>query len=330
MSLKNIDELILKYLQGNISLEEQYQLTQWMEHDKENEKTFKRVQAYWMDYSQDHSQAKKEVEEMVFGQIEKKQPKKKHVQISGKLLLKIAAMLAIVLTSSFWVYHFTNAEGESLVIIEPIAYIEKSSLAGQKITTVLSDGTKVYLNSNSKLIVPERFESDKRRVQLIGEAFFDVTRDESRPFQITTEDFIINVLGTSFNVSAYQGGSNHVAVKEGIVSVKTDPFKSVELNANQMIRIYEDGNVSELTKVNEEYVFGWINQVLAFHDLPIRQVLDKVALWYGVEVTIEKRALPKKLFTASFKNPTLNELLLNVSKVYGFNYEIKDGIVTIR
>ena len=114
------------------------------------------------------------------------------------------------------------------------------------------------------------------------------------------------------------------------MAVKADPFRSVELNANQMIKIYEDGNVSELTKVNEELIFGWIDQVLAFQDLPIEQVLDKVALWYGVEITIEKRTLPKKLFTASFKNPTLKELLLNVSKVYGFNYEIQDGIVTIR
>ncbi|MEQ8339093.1 MAG: FecR family protein, partial [Cyclobacteriaceae bacterium] len=209
--MKDIDELILKYLQGNITLEEQYQLTQWMELDKDNEKTFKRVQAYWKDYSLDYSSVKSEIEEKIFGQIKKNQPIESPAIISGKLLLKIAAMVAIVLTSSFWVYHFTNAESEQ-VAVKPIAYIEKSSLAGQKITTVLSDGTKVHLNSNSKLIVPERFEEDKRRVQLIGEAFFDVARDESKPFQITTEDFVINVLGTSFNVSAYQEGSNHVAV----------------------------------------------------------------------------------------------------------------------
>ncbi|MEQ9216557.1 MAG: FecR domain-containing protein [Cyclobacteriaceae bacterium] len=327
--MKDIDELILKYLQGNITLEEQYQLTQWMELDKDNEKTFKRVQAYWKDYSLDYSSVKSEIEEKIFGQIKKNQPIESPAIISGKLLLKIAAMVAILLTSSFLVYHFTNAESEQ-VAVKPIAYIEKSSLAGQKITTVLSDGTKVHLNSNSKLIVPERFEEDKRRVQLIGEAFFDVARDESKPFQITTEDFVINVLGTSFNVSAYQEGSNHVAVKEGIVSVKTDPFRSVELNANQMIKIYEDGNISELSKVNEVLIFGWIDQVLAFQDLPIQQVFDKVSQWYGVEITLEKKGLPKKLFTASFKNPTLNELLLNVSRVYGFNYEIKDGIVTIR
>ncbi len=326
--MKDIDELILRYLQGKISLEEQYQLTQWMELDEENEKIFKRLLAYWSDYTQDYSGIKREIEEQVFGRIGKLQEEKRPV-FRSKYFLKIAAAVALIMSSSLWIYHLTRVEVEQAVP-SPIAYIEKTSLAGQKITTILPDGTRVHLNANSKLILPERFSDDKREVELIGEAFFDVARDESKPFQITTKDFVINVLGTSFNVSAYQEGSNHVAVKEGIVSVKTDPFRSVELNTNQMIKIYEDGNVSDLTKINEELIFGWIDQVLAFQDLPIQQVLDKVSMWYGVEVSIEKRTLPKKLFTASFNNPTLNELLLNVSKVYGFNYEIRDGIVIIR
>ncbi len=83
-----------------------------------------------------------------------------------------------------------------------IALIEKVSLPGQKITTILPDGTHVKLNADSKIIVPSRFSGDRREVTLIGEAFFDVARDESKPFLINTENMKVEVLGTSFNVSA--------------------------------------------------------------------------------------------------------------------------------
>ncbi|XOV92551.1 MAG: FecR family protein [Bacteroidota bacterium] len=326
------DEIILKYLEENISLEDQHKLTRWLEENNYNEEVLKKVRSYWENYSQDYSIEKKAVHDKVFGNLGLQKPRSESIQSSWpKFYLGIAAALLILITSSiiYWQLFSSNPVAMKEADV-PMTIVEKTSLAGQKITTVLPDGTTVNLNCGSKLLVPEKFADDIRTVELHGEAFFDVVKDESKPFHIITKDFTVRVLGTSFNVNAYDGISNYVAVKEGVVNVKSDSHRSVDLNAHQMVEISENGKLSELYEVDEKMVFGWVDQVLSFDDQSITQVLNKVSLWYGVDIVIENKNMSKKLFTATFSNPTLKELMVNVSKVYGFKYEITDKKVIIK
>src|SRR5690606_21442028 len=103
-------------------------------------------------------------------------------------------------------------------------------------------GTVVKLNSNSTIIAPSRFSGDKREVTLIGEGFFEVIKDPSRPFIIKTEKMMIRVLGTSFNVSAYQDGTPQtVAVRTGKVEVQeTEGDSRIELEPMEMTRYERD------------------------------------------------------------------------------------------
>ena len=152
----------------------------------------------------------------------------------------IAASILLLLSVAYIFYQ--NTSGYQAVE-QPLAMIEKSTKMGEKSTFRLPDGTKVSLNSGSSLVFPEHFDENGRTVMLKGEAFFDVKRDERRPFTVTSEKLLITVLGTSFNVKAYpEEDEKQVWVASGKVKVennrngeKDSEVKSVLLDPNQGI-----------------------------------------------------------------------------------------------
>ncbi len=326
-----IDRIISKYLEGEISLDEQHKLIRWIEEDQANRHAFEEISKYWKSYTAEHRVAQEEVEAQIFNRIGNRD----HEASSGgsfnyRLISGIAASVLIIIASLLYLNPFGEPEQTPLTVLEKSAYVEKASLPGQKITTRLPDGTMVRLNSGSRLVVPEQFADDSREVELIGEAFFDVAKDPNRPFIITTEEFTIRVLGTTFNVSAYPDKKQkHVAVRTGLVNVKSGFNKSVELSPDQMVNIGEGGAISEVSKVDEALVFGWIDQLLVFRDRSLTEVFEQIELWYGVELDFNDQLVPEKPITASFDNPTLEEVLSNISKVYGFKYEIDENKVVV-
>ena len=114
--------------------------------------------------------------------------------------LKMAASLVLMIGVGFFAYRVYKEMAQGRAVIQ----ITKTTLRGQKSNITLADGTNVRLNSESTLIFPEKFDKDSREVKLIGEAFFQVTEDPSKPFIITSGDLRTRVLGTSFNISAFK------------------------------------------------------------------------------------------------------------------------------
>ncbi len=240
-------------------------------------------------------------------------------------ILKVAATIALIISVSLVIYKYqedlTQPTEQTTVRL-----IEKTSLPGQKITVTLSDGTIVKLNADSKLIVPDRFAKDSRQVELIGEAFFDVNRDTSRPFIIKTSDLEVEVLGTSFNLRAYKAGNDPlVAVKTGKVSVnKISNNEKIYLEPNELVSLNENGSLSKRKISNNDLVFGWTEQRLVFDETSMDNVFEQLVRWFGVEIQIEKEVTNKRPYTANYSNPTLEEVLKSLSHLYQFEYS-KDG-----
>ena len=240
-----MDQLIAKYLQGNLTLEEQHELSKWIQSDEKNAETLRKLEIYWKDHQSDLMVEELEVRRRLLQRMQDDKVSNTKSTINYRYLLRIAAILVFVFSISLIV---VQVNFNDPVKPTSVALVEKVSLPGQKISTLLPDGTIVKLNTDSKIITPAQFSENSREVTLIGEAFFDVKRDESRPFTIKTASMEVTVLGTSFSVSAYEDSfdtqNNFYRWKMSLVIISID------------------GNPSIIQKDTFNYVVGDLNRLI--------------------------------------------------------------------
>lgn len=253
--------------------------------------------------------------------------------------VRVAAVLFPFVVFSF-VFYWGNKDETPLATtpkVGTIAYIEKANPKGQKSTIILSDGSVVTLNADSKLIYKERFDDKERRVILEGEAFFDVSKDASRPFIIETKQITTRVLGTSFNIRAYPGADEvKVAVASGKVSIKKSYLGSTDEEERALVLV--PGEMGVYKKLNQTLnktsfdkrdLFGWKEGLIYFKNANFIDVQERLEQWYGVNIIIEKPISLEKDFSGTYKNKPLELVLQGLAFVYDFNYEIKDKVVRI-
>jgi ferric-dicitrate binding protein FerR (iron transport regulator) len=157
----------------------------------------------------------------------------------------------------------------------------------------LPDGTRVWLNNVSSLRYPTTFEQGKdRRVELTGEAYFDVAKDAGRPFFVKVKDADIEVLGTSFNIMAYpdEGGSQ-TTLLSGAVAVKSSAGPHVlRLKPDEQAQITPDGGVRVLKDVPSQDIVSWKDGFFYFERASFATVMRQLARWYDVDVVYAGKA----------------------------------------
>lgn len=224
----------------------------------------------------------------------------------------------------------------------PLTYNTLVIPRGGQYQLTLPDGSKVWLNAASSIRYPVNF-GNERRIELTGEAYFEVAKDAHKPFHVVTPTQDVEVLGTHFNVNAY---SNEPAVKttllEGSVKVvkreTANPDKSGQaVKENPIVlkpgqQAVMSGTHSPLTINNSpdlEQIMAWKNGFILFNKADIKSIMRQVERWYNVDVVYEGD-IPKRTFTGGIeRSAKLSELLrlLEVSKVK-FRIEDKKLIVT--
>jgi ferric-dicitrate binding protein FerR (iron transport regulator) len=187
---------------------------------------------------------------------------------------------------------------------------------GQQSEITLSDGTHIWLNSGSQLSYPSKFKEDSREVYLTGEAFFDVRSDASRPFFVNTKDFKIKVLGTRFNVCAYNNDRTIQAVlQRGKISAGRNSLFANTVDLLPGERLVFDKESKELTKdkVNVLLYTSWINGYLLFENEPTTEVIKKLERHYAQKIK-SGTGLDKITFSGKLdlKND-LSKVLENIS-----------------
>jgi len=165
---------------------------------------------------------------------------------------------------------------------------------------VLADGTGIWLNSDSKLVYPVTFSRKTRKVWLTGEAYFEVEKDERKPFIVDTDLGEIKVLGTQFNVKCYPEESNVTAtLVEGRVSFSNEIVEDVKLYPNdQLVFNKGDSNVN-VRDVNVQHYVNWIDNQMSFQSESLESIMRMLARWYDVEVTFEDESLKELVFSGN-------------------------------
>lgn len=181
-----------------------------------------------------------------------------------------------------------------------------STPKGGTYQVILSDGTKVWLNAYSKLVFPSKFTGNSRTVTLTGEAYFEVAKDKSKPFIVSTDNSKIEVLGTHFNIMAYKDEANNlVTLLEGSVKVNSGTAK-VLLKPGQQAEISRNNLSSVLlnNEIDTEQIIAWKNGYFMFANEPVESIMRKISRWYNVDIVYQDNLQDKALWgtVSRFKN----------------------------
>lgn len=158
---------------------------------------------------------------------------------------------------------------------------------GKTSSIVFSDGTKVWVNSESRIVYPVAFSKDKREVYVEGEVYLEVAHDGQKPFIVKTDRMQVKVLGTCFNVNAYkQNALQQVVLKEGKVEVKTDQKDCKIMHPNEMLS-YNDGHI-EIQLVDVSGYIAWKDGFYQYDKEKLSNVIERLSKYYGKEIEYDK------------------------------------------
>lgn len=327
-----IDEILVKEcMNQQLTVAEQATLGSWLKQDKRHRKILAQMKLAFL---YPNAENRKKIQNEVWVDLQNRLVSKN--TLSGKAQkrnywIRVAVVAAILLSVGLAIFQINDPFGSQRMASKEVRMIEKVSLPGQKVTTLLPDGTIVKLNAGSRIIVPERFVDNRREVTLFGEAFFEVTKDKSRPFMINTKDIKVEVLGTSFNVRSYPGKDySTVAVATGTVAV-TSGEEQEHLIAGEKISYQSALGKMEKAGFDWEQEFGWKENLLVFEGSDFAEIMEKLSSWYGVEFTVEGEIHDlNKLFSGRYQDPTLNAVLEGLSYVYDFDYQINKKKIILK
>ncbi len=254
----------------------------------------------WLDENPAHRQEMLAERRLFDATLMLAQPKKTQRQLISiprwtREVLKYAA--AILVTVGIGEAYMSHKQNELLSCGNTI-----SVPAGQRVDVVLPDGTKVCMNALSELHYPSAFVGRQRKVQLKGEAFFDVTHDAKHPFIVETFACDVEVLGTQFDVEARPEESKFIAsLVEGRVRVsdRDNPANNITLAPKERV-ICTNGRF-RIDQIPQHEEFQWREGLIAFRDASFSQLIAEFEKYYGVHITIERKQLPPNRFTGKIR-----------------------------
>lgn len=307
-------DLLHRFFEGKVTSEEKKDIKQWIaESDEHRDQLFK--------------------ERMIFDAmiVSGKIPNSQSEPVKRKPLLrvfvelsKIAAVVVVMLIAG--IYFYTQKMNEinlaTNTIIVPV---------GQRANIQLPDGTNVWLNARTQMSYPAYFTGAKREIELNGEAYFEVSHDSEKPFVVHTKSFEVKVLGTKFNVKAYNDTEDFTtALMEGSVEVTNTMSKNntIRLLPDQKVD-YREGQL--LCSSIEDYdIYRWREGLMCFKDIQFIDLIRQFENSYGVCIIIENEKAKEKVFSGKLRiSDGIDNALRILQKDGGYIFEWDESGTTI-
>lgn len=205
---------------------------------------------------------------------------------------------------------------------EAVEYNQLIVPKGRRSMIVLADNSKMWINSGSKVIYPRSFKGDKREIYVEGEVYLKVSRDEAKPFVVNTSAFDVEVLGTSFNVSAYKGDAHaSVVLVEGAVDVKDAADRHVMMQPNERVQLDEVGSLKKETVNALDYIH-WVDGVWILNGKPLKEVLGYLSEYYGKQIVCDPSIANELFYGKLFLNDELEKVIESIRQTLPQDLEI--------
>ncbi len=214
--------------------------------------------------------------------------------------------------------------GDEPKAVQAKTYNTVSTPSGERVAMVLSDGTVVFLTSNSYLKYPSSFDNDKREVTLVGRAYFEVKKSKV-PFIVNTSDMNIEVLGTSFDVESRSSGScASVILVEGSVKVFAEGRSKV-IFPDEQISLHRESKEITVKNVDSRLLTMWKDGVLIVHGQSFQEVVESLSSWYGVKIVNRSNVSQYEKFNGRFDREDIEAAIKAVCISAAIKYRIEDG-----
>lgn len=203
-----------------------------------------------------------------------------------------------------------------------------STPTGGQYNIVLADGTKVFLNAVSSIKYPTQFNGNQRIVELDGEAYFEVAKDKSKPFIVKSDKQSIEVLGTHFNVHAYDNESVvKTTLLEGSVAVTSRDQKAI-LKPGQQSGVSDNAAKISIKEVDTEAAIAWKNGRFKFDNADLKSVMKQLERWYGIKVEYRGDVSDLRFNGGTFRNKNLSEVL-KVLELNNIKFKVEGKTVIV-
>ena len=302
--MDTIWSIIGKNLEGNISPDEEKALNEWINSSNTNKQLYFQIKELWY-HKQDqtnNSQAiaayDKLINRIKFAEGIQAQSRVQRLSSQVNQFIKYAAIIFFFISFSFLSYYYITHESSKN------EFCTISVPKGNKSEIVLPDGSKIWLNNNSKLTYPKNFNQSVRQVELIGEGYFEIQRNVKVPFIVKTSDISIKVLGTKFNISAYPNDKFiETTLISGKVTVQSNENPEVisTLNPGESMTFDKLNNRAAIASVDTKFYTYWMKGEFVFKDERFETLAKRIERIYNVEIIFEDPALKEKTYTGDFK-----------------------------
>lgn len=295
----DIEEIIIRYLNGELSDGDRQQILEWIDSSEDNHRTYCQIKDIW-----DTLIVKEDRSEAALLQFYKQQAHDHFFNQKVLKLWKVAASIAAVIAIAF-ISHFVY----NLNVNEQVAVVTESTMVtikvplGSKSEVVLADGSSVKLNSGTQLQYPGQFLAGKREVYLKGEAYFSVHSDSANPFIVRTDDYNVQATGTQFNVCSYDDdGYSSVTLEEGTVSIMFNDESIVDISPAQKLCLNRDNRNYQILSSDVRFETAWKEGEFRFKEIGFPLLIKKLERWYDVKLSHTSPELKTMLYSGNFKN----------------------------
>lgn len=317
-------EQLIHLVSGNLVSGEKEKLLGEIKKDPRLRKEYETIKNTMALASSDQLMDDVKVEHSYFSFKRKNRMKGKVLLLS---LLKYAAIVILVFTFGVFSRQAFTGKTENGFSART-EYNEIHAPEGEKAELRLSDGSKVWLNAGTTIRFPRTFDERSRRVDLTGEAFFEVEKG-TVPFIVSLQFGDIEVLGTSFNVRAYDNLTFQATLVEGKIHFK-NPYGEKILLPGQQLTFTDQENWT-VKHVNPEFASSWKEGIIAFEQEELEDIAKKLERHFKIKIILDPRIASLR-FTGQVFNESINEVMeyINKTKPVNYAYDKKTRILEIR
>ena len=319
-------EVLIRYLKGEYTSKDKEYIENVFREENSQEELLKYLEEDWKSVRQSEELQEHDLEHILHALYYKIQhqpvkSKERKVVSIWHLYSRVAAVLLLPLVAAFMIY--ITREGTSNDSSR-VSYAEINAPLGSRVNFYLPDGSNGWLNSGSRLKYPVKFGAT-REVELSGEAFFDIKKEAGRSFNVKANDLNISVLGTRFNVAAYEDDKKvDVVLESGKVrlnSIGSDTF--IEMAPDERV-VYDAANKEVVkSKVHSTKYSSWKEGKLVFRNDPIEEVARIMSRWYNVDIVIKEGQNSDLRLRATFEDEEIEEVMMLLKMTFPIDYEIE-------
>ncbi|MBD3591737.1 FecR family protein [Bacteroides sp. GM023] len=317
-------ELIEKYFEGNITDAEIKTLSDWIKNDRQ-------LQNWWEEeFSKSDADINPVLRDKLFARIKEETRGEKKIQGEEKAKTirmnpwKWAAAILLPVCIAFFTYYLIDSSQTA-----GAPFVVKAN-KGDKATIELPDGTNVVLNSASQLSYLNNFGEKVRRVQLNGEAYFKVAHDAKHSFIVQVGDLEVKVLGTSFNVSAYEDAKDvTVVLLEGKVGIYAQEMSHI-MKPGDKIEYNKTTHKITTAQVHPDDYIEWTKGNIYFEKESLENIMKTLSRIYDVEIRFDSSKLPKEYFTGTIPGGGIQNALNILMLTSPFYYEMDGSVIVLK